>query len=323
MPSKDIKLSPKEAQKLADNVADVLNDTSIKDATLEIKDNSSNDPLVLELKSKDGDDTPERKNLSKAATKRITAGIAAAMNDADVEDATLKFRNKSINISADQKQDVDLSGKDYTEFGKRLYAVPEDRPFYHGTQSFTFDTPKTGTHITSNLHIARSFAEGGPFFKGDGEEDDGEDSKDENARIIEFRASVPGGRVPRISLSETFTEDYDDLPPKGTAAGQKELETIAAEYYKQADDEARKKGFPAYYTGFYNYKGIGGEKKLSLLNDLRVLDPDVVRVARQNAKTPGKAKIKFNDLSQPGSGKKPKRKASKKGRGGMEHKANR
>ena len=198
---------------------------------------------------------------------------------------------------------------DYTKFDKRLYRVPDDQPYYHGTQAKEFESVQPGTHVTPEYKLAKGFASAGSFT-------DGDTGKD--GRVIEFRVGVPNNKAPRISFTKEFLKDVDDITDKEGNRDYDKLTEIVDEYNRQADHDAKEKGYSAYYTGDLIEPKDSDDGRMKITGDLRILDPETVRIIQQDLKRPKKAKepkSRFNNLANR------KKTASKKsGRGEHERK---
>ena len=170
---------------------------------------------------------------------------------------------------------------DYTKFDKRLYRVPDDKPYYHGTQAKEFESVHPGTHVTPEYKLAKGFASDGSFTYGDTNKD---------GRVIEFRVGVPNNEAPRISFTKEFLKDVDDITDKDGNSDYDKLTDIVDEYHRQADHDAKEKGYSAYYTGDPIGPEYSDDGRMKIAGDLRILDPETVRIIQQDLKKPKKAK---------------------------------
>ena len=104
------------------------------------------------------------------------------------------------------------------------------------------------------------------------------------------------GKVPRVAFTDELHRDIREITSRDGYRDFDKLTEIVDEYHRQADKEVKAKGFPAYYDGDLTPVEYTDDNRLKLLGDLRVLDPDAVRVVRSKVTRPREEKIKFGDL---------------------------
>ena len=64
------------------------------------------------------------------------------------------------------------------------------------------------------------------------------------------------------------------------------LTEIVDEYNRQADHDAKEKGYSAYYTGDLIGPDYSDDGRMKIAGDLRILDPETVRIIQQDLKKP-------------------------------------
>ena len=199
-----------------------------------------------------------------------------------------------------------MATRDYTKVDKRLYNVPDDKPYYHGTQADEFGNLKPRSHVTSDFKLAKEFAEHGSFLEG---------NTGGKGRVIELRVGIPDEKAPRIAFTEAFHSDVDKITDDDGNRSVNGLTKLIDEYHDQADADAKKLKTPVYFDGDIVPEEFTDDGKIGIARDLRILDPSVVRIVDQDVKKPNTKKLSFYDLSQPKKKASNKAKAPKRGRG--------
>lgn len=176
--------------------------------------------------------------------------------------------------------------RQYIESARKstVYPVPDDKPFYHGTQAEAFDAFESGSSLTQDPAQAAGFAGTGSYFSSGM-------SQGGAPRVVESRVNLPQGAV-FVPASARF----------GRAVGQAEeagdvelLQNLRQEYHREAAAEAQRIGHQAYYSDLYE----------DPQTDLVVLSPESIRIYRQDAtrqmREPDLATpVRFADIAERG-----------------------
>ena len=195
-----------------------------------------------------------------------------------------------------------MAKKQYAKIDKRLYRVPDDKPFYHGTQGDELKHIDPGIHLSSELNYAKKFAKHGSFYGGD---------TGEKGRVVEFRVGIPNEQAPRISFTSEFKKDILNIMDDDGYHDYDKHTDLNIAYIDQADEIAIKEGYDAYYTGEPLEGDNSDDGQYKMTGDLRVLDPKLIRIVNQHTKKPAKGEVKFRDLPSV----KPRSSTKKRGRG--------